>query len=104
MVPPLGARGLAYIALYEAPQPSDQTDLDERLLLIIKGDRGMIHEVAPDWPPRWGGCPGGGAPAPVTLTGGSHFLWDCFSSLLDYSFIYISLYVNMTCGPHLVIS
>jgi hypothetical protein len=30
----------------------DQTDHDGRLLLILKGGGGMIHEVAPDWPPR----------------------------------------------------
>jgi hypothetical protein len=46
----------------------------------------MIREVAPDWPPRWGGRPGGGAPALVTVTGGSHLLGFCFMCLLDYSF------------------
>jgi hypothetical protein len=53
------ARGLAYIALEEAPQPLDQTNRDGRLLLILKGGRGMIREVGPNWPPRWGGRLGG---------------------------------------------
>jgi hypothetical protein len=43
-----GASDLAYIALYEEPQPLDQTDLDEWLLLILKGGGGMIREVAPN--------------------------------------------------------
>jgi hypothetical protein len=30
----------------------DQTNLDGRLLLILKGGEGLIREVAPDWPPR----------------------------------------------------
>jgi hypothetical protein len=33
----------------------DQTNLDERLLLILKGGEGMIHEVEVDWLPGWGG-------------------------------------------------
>jgi hypothetical protein len=31
-----------------APQPLDQTDLDEQLLLILKSGGGRIHEVASD--------------------------------------------------------
>jgi hypothetical protein len=59
-----GVRGLAYIALSESPQPSNQTDLDQRLLFILKGDGGTIQELAPDWSPRWGGRPEGGGARP----------------------------------------
>jgi hypothetical protein len=38
----------------------DQTDLDERLLLILKGGGDMVHEVATDWPSHWGGRPTSG--------------------------------------------
>jgi hypothetical protein len=58
------ARGLAYIALSESPQPSDQTDLDQRLLFILKHGGGTIQELAPDWSPRWGGCSEGGGALP----------------------------------------
>jgi hypothetical protein len=61
-MPPPGARGLAYIALWEAPQLSDQTDLDLRLLFILKGGRGVIHETELDWLRGLGGCPGAWAP------------------------------------------
>jgi hypothetical protein len=56
-MPPPGARALAYIALYEAPQPSDQTDLNERLLFVLKGNGGRIHELTSDWLYRWDACP-----------------------------------------------
>jgi hypothetical protein len=56
-MPPPGARGLAYIALLEAPQPSDQTDHDLRLLLILKSGGGMIQKVEPNWLYRWGARP-----------------------------------------------
>jgi hypothetical protein len=48
-MPPPGARGLAYIALYEASQPSDQIALDLRLLFTLKGGGGAIRETGPDW-------------------------------------------------------
>jgi len=57
MVRPSGGKGLAYIALYEAPQPSDQTGLEERLLLVLKGGGGMIYDMELDWLPGWGARP-----------------------------------------------
>jgi hypothetical protein len=55
---------------------------------------------------RWKaiGSPGGAA-APVIMTGGSHLLGFGFLNLLDYTFSYVvlSLYVNLTCGPSLII-
>jgi hypothetical protein len=64
-MPPPGAKGLAYIALKEAPQSSDQTDLDLRLIFIVKGGGSMIQEVEPDWLYWWGERPNplGGRPA-----------------------------------------
>jgi hypothetical protein len=69
MVSP-GVRGLAYIALQEAPQPSDQTGLDLWFLFILKGGGGRIRELTPDWSNHWGGRLGPGATAPpVSLNG-----------------------------------
>jgi hypothetical protein len=57
----------------------DQTDLDEQLLLILKGGGGMIQELGPDWPPGWGG-------RPTYLAYGPSLPGGIFLSLLEYSF------------------
>jgi hypothetical protein len=78
-MPTLGARGLAYIALFEAPQPLDQTDIDLRLIFILKGDGGMIRKTEPDWLCRWGGRP---HPLGGRLASGPILCLVCFPSLL----------------------
>jgi len=47
-VPPLGARGPAYIAPPNEYGPSDQTDLNRMLFLNPLGRWSIIHEMEPD--------------------------------------------------------
>jgi hypothetical protein len=47
----------------------------------------MIQKLAPDWSPRWRAAGRVGAPAPVSVTGGSHLPRGGFLSLLDYTFL-----------------
>jgi hypothetical protein len=65
----------------------------------------MICETEPDWLYRGAAARRVWAPAHVSVTGGPQLLGGGFSSLLDYTFwcMVLSLYVNMTCGPSLVI-
>ena len=48
-LPPLGARGLAYIAPPNECGPSDQTDLNRTIFLDPLGQWSMIREVGLDW-------------------------------------------------------
>ena len=65
-MPPLGARGPAYIALPNERGPSDQTDHNRTVFLNPLGRWSIIHEVGHDWPLGQGGRPRGegGRPAP----------------------------------------
>jgi hypothetical protein len=80
----------------------DQTDLNQRLILHLKGGGGTIREPPPDWlqgvgarPKGWGGRLG-------LLLGGPLPLGVAFLSLLFCTLVF-SLYVNLTCGPSMVI-
>jgi UDP-N-acetylglucosamine enolpyruvyl transferase len=50
-------KGPEYIALSEAPLPSDQTDLNRQFLLLLKVGGGTIRVIHPDWLRERGGCP-----------------------------------------------
>jgi len=65
-VPPLGARGPAYIALPNERGSSDQTDLNRMVFLDPLGRWSIICEVECDWPLEVGGRQRGegGRPAP----------------------------------------
>jgi hypothetical protein len=105
-MPPPGAKGLAYIALQEAPQPSDQTDLDQRL--FINPQRRWRHD------PRDGAClarlvggapmVGGGRPTSGPIFPSVYFQSLLVPSRLQKSYAWpCCLYVNLTCGPSLVL-
>ena len=63
--PPLGWRGLAYIAPSSEFGPSDQTDIDRTVFLNPLGRWSIIREVGCHWLPGQGGRPmgEGGRPA-----------------------------------------
>ena len=65
-MPPLGARGRAYIALPNERGPSDQTDLNRMVFLNPLGWWSIICEAEPDWPRQQSGHlrGEGGRPAP----------------------------------------
>jgi len=65
-MPPLRAKGPAYIALPNERGPSDQTDLNRTVFLNPLGRWSIIREAGADWPPGQGGRPTGegGRPTP----------------------------------------
>jgi len=65
-MPPLGARGPAYIALPNERGPLEKTDLNRMVFLNHLGRWSIIREVGPDWPRQQGKRPRGegGRPAP----------------------------------------
>jgi hypothetical protein len=71
--------------------PSDQTDLDQQLLFILKDGGGMIHETQSDWLYRGAAARRVWAPTHVSVKGGPHLLGGGFSSVQDYTF--------SVCGP-----
>jgi hypothetical protein len=67
----------------------------------------MIREVAPDWPPRWGGRLGGWGARPYhsdRWVPPPRVLLPVSSRLFLLYMWPFSLYINMTCGPPLVVS
>jgi len=82
-VPPLGARGSAYIVFSSESRLSDQTDIDGTVILDPLGRWSIIPEASPDWTLRQGGRPmgegGRPAPKPARPPVRSHGFW----SLLD---------------------
>jgi len=62
-VPPLGARGCAYIARANECGLSDQTDLNRTVFLDPLGRWSIIREAEPDWFLYFGGAQGGRAGA-----------------------------------------
>jgi hypothetical protein len=92
-----------YIASSEEPRSLDQTNLNERLILILKDGGRWIHETQPDWLRGEGGRPKGQGAHPVSVIGGPPLWWPFFSYLLESSCICVGvyLYVNLTCGPPL---
>jgi hypothetical protein len=67
--------GPVYIAPSEEPQPLDQTDLNEQLILILKGGGRWIHETQPNWLRGEGDCPRGQGARPVSVIGGPPVWW-----------------------------
>jgi hypothetical protein len=92
-----------YIARSKEPRPSDQTNLNERLILILKGGGRWIHETQPDWLRGEDGHPRGQGARLVSMAGGPPLWWPFFSCLLEFSCVCVGvyLYVNLTCGPPL---
>ena len=58
-MPPLGARGPAYIAVPNEHRPSDQTDLNRTIFLNPLGQWSIIRDAGDDWLPGQGGRPTG---------------------------------------------
>ena len=54
-MPPLGARGPAYIVPPNEYGPSDQTDLNRMVFLNPLGRWSIIRETELDWPGQQGG-------------------------------------------------
>jgi hypothetical protein len=73
----------------------DQTNLDEQLLLILKGGGGIIHEVAPDWPHHRGGRLGPGVSAPLLGLFRLSFVSRVFSYLPHSRKVMCSPFVSM---------
>ena len=82
-MPPLGARGLAYIAFPNERGTSDQTNLNRVVFLDPLGRWSMTREAEPDWLSSQGGRPRGesGRPAPGPARPPAHFRG--FWNLLD---------------------